>query len=167
MTRWLRVVSVGIAALYGAGAAWAEQIRFGDGGSIFGGATWTITPDDHVRFAAYQYDGGLAGREGWVWDNAEAKQGHITFAIDGAFATAAAIAREGLAGVGAPPAFQTPCNDAGSLILEVDTVGVAYAGSLDRCAGQDTAPADVRAHYTVLEGVQRDIIGALGLDRLQ
>lgn len=167
MNRWLRVVSVGLAALYGAGGALAEQIRFGDGGSIFGGATWTITPNDYVRFDAYQIEGGLSGREGWVWDNPEAKQGHITFAIDGAFATAAEIAREGLAGLGAAPAYQSNCRDAGSLILQAQATGVDYAATVDRCAGNDDAPADVRAHYEVLLGVQRDIVQALGLDRLQ
>jgi hypothetical protein len=146
--------------------AMAEQIRFGDGGSIFGGATWTITPNDHVRYDAYQIDGGLSAREGWVWDNPDVKQGHITFSIPGAFATAAAIARESLTGLGPMPAFQTPCNDAGSLIMEVAAEGVAYAGSLDRCAGHDDAPAEVRAHYEVLSGVQADIVSALGLDRL-
>ncbi|MCU0803102.1 MAG: hypothetical protein MUD11_15305 [Rhodobacteraceae bacterium] len=146
--------------------ALAEQIRFGDGGSIFGGATWTITPNDHVRYDAYQIDGGLSTRQGWVWDNPDVKQGHITFSIPGAFATAAAIAREGLADIGATPAFQTPCNDAGSLIMEVATEGVAYAGSLDHCAGQDGAPSEARAHYVALSGVQAEIVSALGLDRL-
>jgi hypothetical protein len=149
-----------------ASPALAEQIRFGDGGSIFGGATWTITPNDHVRYDAYQIDGGLSSREGWVWDNPDAKQGHITFAIPGAFATATAIARESLAGLGPTPEFQTPCNDAGSLIMEVAADGVAYAGSLDHCAGQDDAPAEVRAHYAALAGVQAEIVSALGLDRL-
>ncbi|MGL4321782.1 MAG: hypothetical protein ACRCS3_13055 [Paracoccaceae bacterium] len=147
--------------------ATAEQIRFGDGGSIFGGATWTITPNDHVRFDAYQIDGGISAREGWVWDNRDAKVGHITFAIPGAFATAAAIAREGLEGIGATPDYQSDCMDAGSLIMEVAAEGVAYAGSLDQCAGQDDAPADVRAHHTQLSAVQTEIITTLGLDRLK
>jgi hypothetical protein len=144
----------------------ADEIRFGSGGSIFGGATWTITPDDHVRYDAYQIEGGLSAREGWVWDNEDAKQGHITFAIPGAFETAAAIARENLADIGATPAFQTPCNDAGSLIMEVAAEGVSYAGSLDNCAGQDGAPSDVKAHYEALAEAQAEIVGALGLDRL-
>lgn len=145
----------------------ADEIRFGSSGSIFGGATWTITPDDHVRYDAYQIDGGLSAREGWVWDNEDAKQGHITFAIPGAFATAAAIAGEGLGDIGAVPAFQTPCNDAGSLIMEVAVEGLSYAGSLDNCAGRDGAPADVKAHYAALAAVRAQIVEALGLDRLE
>jgi hypothetical protein len=150
-----------------AGPAVADEIRFGSGGSIFGGATWTITPDDHVRYDAYQIEGGLSAREGWVWDNQDAKQGHITFAIPGAFETAATIARESLADIGATPAFLTPCNDAGSLIMEVAAEGVAYAGSLDNCAGQDGAPSEVKAHYDALAGTQAEIVSALGLDRLE
>lgn len=157
----------GAVLLLGAAVAQADQIRFGDGGSIFGGATWTITPDDHVRFDAYQIEGGLSAREGWVWDNADAKQGHITFAMPGAFATAAEIAREGLAGVAAAPAFLTPCTDAGSLIIEVEAEGVGYSGSLDRCAAEPGAPADVRAHYAVMKAVRSEIVTTLGLDRLK
>lgn len=158
---------IGGAALAWGAVAQAEQIRFGDGGSIFGGATWTITPNDHVRFDAYQIEGGLAAHEGWVWDDADAKQGHITFAMPGAFATAAEIAREALADVGPTPAFLTPCNDAGSLFLEIAAEGITYEGVLDRCAGEESAPADVRAHYNALDAVRREIVATLGLDRLQ
>ena len=167
MNRWLQVVvGVGFALGYGMLPVFAEQIRFGDGGSIFGGATWVITPDDHVRFDAYQYEGALAAREGWVWDNEEVKQGHITFAIPGAFATAAEIAREGLADIGPAPEYQSNCLDAGSLIMEAAAEGVAYTGTIDHCAREDQAPADVRAHYTAVRAVEADIITALGLDRL-
>jgi hypothetical protein len=167
MNHWLRVMGAACLAGMAATAALAEQIRFGDGGSIFGGATWTITPNDHVRFDAYQFEGALTAREGWVWDNPDAKQGHITFAIPGAFATAAAIASEGLADVGATPSFQSGCMDAGSLILEVDAAGVGFEAYVDRCAGQDNTPANVRAHYEAVLAVQREIITTLGLDRLQ
>jgi hypothetical protein len=144
----------------------ADQIRFGHGGSIFGGATWTITPDDHVRFDAYQYDGSLSARGGWVWDSRDNKQGHITFAMPGAFATVAEIARAGLEGLGQAPAYVSGCLDAGALILEVEAAGVGFAAHVDGCAGQDNAPADVRGHYEAVLGVQREMTTTLGLDRL-
>jgi hypothetical protein len=166
--RVLRRLGFGAVALLMMGSAvLAEEIRFGDGGSIHGGATWTITPNDHVRFDAYSFDGSLAAREGWVWDNRDAKVGHITFAIPGAFASAAEIAREGLGGIGAAPEYQSDCVDAGSLIMEVAADGVSYKGYLDNCAGLDGAPADVKAHYLVLRAVQAEIVAVLGLDRLQ
>jgi hypothetical protein len=166
MQRWL-AGAVGMVAGVMGGGAMAEQIRFGDTGSIFGGATWTITPNDYVRFEAYQFEGSLTQREGWVWDNAESKQGHITFAIPGAFASAAEIARDGLGDIGPVPTYQTPCNDAGSLVMRVDVAGLAYDGSLDNCAGGDDAPPEVKAHYDALSSVRREITEALGLDRLQ
>jgi hypothetical protein len=149
-----------------AGPAMAEQIRIADGGSIFGGGGWTITPNDHVRYDAYSIEGGLSTREGWVWDNEEVKQGHITFAIPGAFATASAVMTEGLAGLGPAPDYQSQCNDAGSYTLEVDVAGLDYTATMDNCAGFDGAPADVRAYYDKMRGVGTEVITALGLDRL-
>jgi hypothetical protein len=149
-----------------AGPVMADQIRIADGGSIFGGGGWTITPNDHVRYDAYSIEGGLSGREGWVWDNAEAKQGHITFAIPGAYATASAVVTEGLAGLGPTPEYQSQCNDAGTYSLEVAIEGLDYTAAMDNCAGRDGAPADVRAHYEALRAVGTEVITTLGLDRL-
>lgn len=167
--RGLRMLvgALGVAACMG-GPVQAEKISFGDTGSMFGGATWTITPDDHVRYDAYQVEGGLSLREGWVWDNAAVKAGHITFAMPGAFATASAIVTEGLRGLGPAPAYQRSCTDAGSLVMVVEIAGFDFEAQGDNCIFRDdSAPAPVRAHYDGLRAVAGEIVNVLGLDRLE
>ncbi len=161
-----------IAILLGAGIAdpaRAEMIRWGYGGSIFGGGTWEVRPDDTIVYAAYQAEGPITERPEWVWDDQATKRGHITFAMTGAFGVAQGIvaARIREAGLGPASDFQSDCSDAGSFIFEVDVDGFAYAAVLDNCIPRsDDAPADARAQYDALQGAAAEISVALRLNDL-
>jgi hypothetical protein len=162
---------MGVAALLGlmSTGARAEMIMFGDTGSIFGGSSWTITPDDHVRYDAYQIEGGLSDHAQWTWDNRDAKAGHITFVMPGAYETASAIVTAGVGG-GAQSAAVTEviCNDAGFLTVQVEMAALAYAASLDNCLGRgDAGSAAGRAAYAALDAMTDEIVTTLGLDQLK
>jgi hypothetical protein len=161
-----------IAMILGLGMAppaMAEMIRWGYGGSIFGGGTWEVRPDDTVVYAAYQAEGAVTERPEWVWDDRAAKVGHITFAITGAYGVASGIvtARIRDAGLGPAVAYQSNCADAGSFIFEVDLEGFAYTAVLDNCIPRaDDAPAEARAQYDALQATAAEISAALRLDGL-
>jgi hypothetical protein len=147
----------------------AEMIRWGYGGSIFGGGTWEVRPDDTVVYAAYQAEGAITERPEWVWDDAGAKVGHITFAISGAYGVASGIvtARIRDAGLGPASAYQSNCNDAGSFIFEVDLAEFAYTAVLDNCIPRSAdAPAAARTQYDALQAAAAEISAALRLDQL-
>jgi hypothetical protein len=161
-----------IALMIGLGAAapvFAESIRWGYGGSIFGGGTWEVRPDDTVVYAAYQAEGPVTERPEWVWDDTGARAGHITFAITGAYGVASGIVTAQVrdAGLGPAVAYQSQCSDAGSFIFEADLDGFAYAAVLDACIPRsDDAPAAARTQYDALQGVAQEITAALRLDQL-
>jgi hypothetical protein len=161
-----------IAMLSGMGAAspaTAEMIRWGYGGSIFGGGTWEVRPDDTVVYAAYQAEGPVTERPEWVWDNQASKQGHITFAIMGAYGAAEGIvaARIRDAGVGPAVAYQSNCSDAGFFTVEVAIAGFDYTAQLDNCIPHsDDAPPEARAQYEALQATVSEISATLRLSEL-
>jgi hypothetical protein len=163
------LVMVMAAVMAVASPAMAEMIRWGYGGSIFGGGTWEVRPDDTVIYAAYQAEGPVTARREWVWDDADAKVGHITFAITGAYGVASGIvtARVRDGGLGPAVAYQSNCSDAGSFIFEAEVDGFAYTAVLDACIPQSAdAPPAARAQYDALQAVAGEISDALQLDRL-
>lgn len=163
----LRLMGIASLAACLAAPLRAEQITFGNQGSIFGGSQWTITPDDQVRYSAYQVWGGLSEREGWVWDNVASRQGHLTRSVPGAFAAASAIAREALTRLGPAPAFQPQCTDAGSLSVNVTLIDFTYAAQASNCiAVQSPVPAPVLDHHRALKALQQKIMAALALNTL-
>jgi hypothetical protein len=147
----------------------AEMIRWGYGGSIHGGGTWEVRPDDTVVYAAYQAEGAVTERPEWVWDDQAARVGHITFAIPGAYGVAQGIvtARIRDAGLGPAVDYRSNCDDAGSFIFEVDIDGFAYTAVLDNCIPRsDDAPPEERAQYDALQAGAAEISAALRLDAL-
>ena len=162
--RWFWTMS--FAALLSAAPAMAEMIRFGYGGSIHGGATWEIRPDDSVTFAAYQARADLTLRPDWVWDAKDLQPGHITFALPGAFAGASEIVvqRIGKAKLGPAPAYVSNCTDAGYFVVEVEIPGLTYRAIVDACiAGTDhVVPKKVLRHYRALQAATDAIIDTLG-----
>lgn len=162
---WLIVPLAVIAAAPGS----AEIIRFGYGGSIHGGSSWEIRPDDTVVFSAYQAIGPITDSPNWVWDNKPAKQGHVSFVIPQSFARASEIViqRIGDAQLGAAPAYQSGCLDTGSLIVEVDIAALQYTAILDTCIDlQDQAPRKAKKYYAKVLETAKELNFALGLDGL-
>jgi hypothetical protein len=152
-----------------AASAQADVIRWGYGGSIFGGGIWTVRPDDTVVYTAYQAEGVVTARAEWVWVDRSARLGHITFAVPGAYGVASGIvnARVRDGGLGPAVAYQSNCADAGSFIFEADIDGFAYVAVLDNCIPRsDDAPPEARAQYEVLQVAATEISAALRLDAL-
>jgi hypothetical protein len=146
------------------GVASADVIRWGEGGSIFGGASWTITPDDHVVYAAFVIDGGFSQRPEWVWTNKAALQGQITFVMPGAFATASDIV-QGAGNPGAAPAFATDCTDVGQFSMEVQIAGLTYAATADNCIPTSPdASVGAKRHYAAMRALEAKLVAGLGLD---
>jgi hypothetical protein len=163
-------MAIGVTMMLGAASpAMADLIRWGYGGSIFGGGTWGVRPDDTVVYAAYQAAGAVTERPEWVWDNEDVKQGHITFAITGAYGVASGIvnARVRDAGLGPAVAYVSQCSDAGFFTFEIDIEGFEYTAQLDNCIPQsDDAPPEARAQYDALQAVAAEISDALRLEGL-
>jgi hypothetical protein len=158
-----------IGALSLASPGFAEMIRWGYEGSIFGGGGWEVHPGDRVVYRAYQADGALTQQAAWVWDDKVAKLGHITFAIPGAYGTASRIvmARIRDAGLGPAVRYLSNCSDAGFFTVVVDTPAFAYAAQLDNCIPQSPdAPPAARAQYDALRAATAEISTALQLDGL-
>lgn len=152
-----------------AGPALADMIRFGYSGSIFGGSSWEIRPDDRVVYEAYFDQTGLSARPEWVWIDKDAQIGRITFAIPGSYTAASEIVtrRIGEAALGAAPGFASNCTDAGMFSVEVAIAGLDYAARVDNCIPADaTAPQDAKAHYAALRATTDEIVTTLGLDKL-
>ena len=148
------------------GVASADVIRFGNGGSIFGGEMWEITPDDHVVFSGYQVEGPVTERAEWVWTNKGMRAGQMTFVMAGAFAQAVGVVRR-LGDPGGPPAFETDCTDAGQSSVVVDVPGLAYNVSVDNCiAGSSRVTGETRRHYLAVLRVQGALFKGLGLGQL-
>jgi hypothetical protein len=163
-------MAIGVTMMLGAASpAMAEMIRWGYGGSIFGGGTWEVRPDDRVIFRAYQAEGPVTTRPEWVWDNADVKQGHITFAINGAYGVASGIVNRGVRDAGLGPAvpYVSACSDAGFFTFEIDIDGFDYTAQLDNCIPHsDDAPPEARAQYDALQAVAAEISDALRLEGL-
>ena len=158
-----------IAVLCGAVPAWADVIRFGTSGSIFGGATWDIRPDDRVVYAAYQATGPVTRRPEWVWDNKGMRAGHITFVVSGAYETASDIINWQIGQVGlGPVAPRTPdCTDEGRFEFTADIAGLTFVADLDGCVQMsETAPSEAKAQFAALQAIADRITVALRLDRL-
>jgi hypothetical protein len=164
----MKGMAIGIVVLIGwAAPASAEMIRWGYGGSIFGGGTWEVRPDDTVIYRAYQAEGAVTARKEWVWENEDAKLGHITFAITGAYGVASGIVTAGIRDAGLGPAvpYQSDCADAGFFTFEVEIEGFDYTAQLDNCIPHaDDVPAAALAQYQALRAVAADIRVALRLD---
>jgi hypothetical protein len=148
------------------GVASADVIRWGNGGSIFGGTTWEVTPDDRVVFSGFLMNGAVTTRPEWVWTNKGMRAGQITFVMAGAFARAEGVV-VGLGDPGVAPDFVTDCTDAGQSSVAVDVPGLVYDVSLDNCiAGSGAADGAVKRHYARVLGVQEALQAELGLDGL-
>ena len=162
--------SISFAAILSAAPAMAEMIRFGDGGSIHGGAAWEIRPGDSVTVAACQTGAEVTLRPDWVWDAKDLQPGHITFALPGAFAGASDIVvqRIGRAKLGPAPAYGSNCTVAGYFVVEVDIPGLTYRAIVDACiSGTDNVvPKKVLRHYRALQAAPDAIIDALRLETL-
>jgi hypothetical protein len=160
----MRILSL-VFMLAGAPAS-ADVIRWGDMGSIFGGSSWEVTPDNRVVFSAYGDDAAFAERAEWVWTNKDMRAGKITFLIPDAFARASAIVvAQGDPGVA--PAFETDCTDAGSRMLAVEVAGLMYDVSVDNCiAGSSAATGKAKRHYLAVWRVQDALFEGLGLGRV-
>jgi hypothetical protein len=148
------------------GVASADVIRWGNGGSIFGGVAWEVTPDDHVVFSGFLVNGAVTERPEWVWTNKEIRAGQITFVIAGAFARATRVVI-GLGDPGVAPAYQTDCTDAGQSSVAVDVPGLMYAVEVDNCiAGSSRVTGEVKRHYLRVLAVQAALRAELGLEGL-
>jgi hypothetical protein len=148
------------------GEASADVIRWGNGGSIFGGTTWEVTPDDHVVFSGFGVTGPVTERAEWVWTDKGMRAGQMTFVIAGAFARATRVVM-GLGDPGVAPAFETDCTDAGQSSVTVDVTGLVYAVSVDNCiAGSGAAGRGVKRHYAAVLEVQEALRVEFGLDGL-
>jgi hypothetical protein len=141
-----------------------QEIVFGDVGSMFGGSTWTLTPDDRVVYSAYGVEGGSSTRPDWVWDNVGAKQGHLARVVPGAFHKASVIVRESLATLGPPPTASPQCQDSGALRVSVSVPGFVYDAQVENCVARDTAASpELRRHHEALRATQARLRSELGL----
>jgi len=165
-----RFLAILLGVLQMAQPGWAEMIRFGYGGSIHGGATWEIRPDDSVIFAAYQAEGAVTLQKDWIWDNKDIRSGHLTFAIPGAYARASDVMlkRIAKAKLGPAPAYQSNCTDAGYFIVEVDIPELTYSAMVDACITStgDRVPGQVLRHYRALKAATDEIHDAVRLGTL-
>jgi hypothetical protein len=162
--------AIGLTMMLGAASpAVADIIRWGYGGSIFGGGTWEVRPDDTVIYRAYQAEGAVTERPEWVWENEDAKLGHITFAITGAYGVASGIVTAGIrdAGLGPMVPYLSNCSDAGFFTFEVEIEGFDYQAQLDNCIPRTSGvPPEALAQYEALQAVAAEISDALRLEGL-
>lgn len=150
-------------------AGLADMIRFGYGGSIFGGSHWEIRSDDTVLFAGYGIDGGPSQNPDWVWTNTATKSGSVSTVVPGAYARAIAIVQRRIVNtkLGTAPAYQSNCTDAGHFTVEVESPDLAYSAQMDACIENDNkAPRRVKRYYKALKDMTGEIHDALKLKTL-
>lgn len=164
-----RFISVAILLVLIATPGWADLIRFGHGGSIFGGASWEIRSDDTVIFAAYGIDCGRSLNPDWVWTNTATKSGSVSTVVPGAYARAMAIALRRIqkANLGPAPAYHSNCTDAGQFTVDVESRDLTYSAAMDACVENgDNAPRRVKRYYKALKDITDEIHQALQLETL-
>lgn len=167
--RRARLLGIMLAVSMVAAPGWADMIRFGYGGSIFGGQSWEIRPDNSVTYTAYQAGVDITRRKDWVWDNKASKAGHIRFEVPQAYQLALAVAVRGIkdAKLRPAPEYASGCMDAGRFVVEVDSPKLTYSASVDACIGTSPgAPRKVMRHYKALMAVTDEITAALKLKDL-
>ncbi len=135
-----------------------DQISFGDGGSIFGGASWTIRADDTATFSA-RGDSLPPKRRGWVMTSKDA--GSVSYSVPGIYNSVLMLVTAGLKDgtLARPPAFDLDCTDAGGLFLLVQPLdNEPFRATSSHCTPKVNGISPrVQAYHTAL----RDLISQL------